>query len=120
MPNTCKFSDLTEKFLQFSFRNDTKIRPLNSNIVRINTECLESTTIDTKPRLKFAFNKKSQVLKTKTVRDVKSTSSKFKCKKQTKTLQKKIGLSFINITFLFDRCTQKIFLQKFESFQVIG
>ena len=100
MPNTCKFSDLTEKFLQFSFRNDAKIRPLNSNVVRINTKCLESTAIDTKPRLAFAFNAKAQVLKTKTVTDVKSTPSKFKCKKkQTKTLQK-IGLSFINIAFL--------------------
>ena len=89
MPNTCKFSDLTERFLEFSFRNDTKIRPLNSNIVRINTECLESTTIDTKPRLAFAFNAKAHVLKTKTVRDVKSTPSKFKCKKNKQKLFKK-------------------------------
>ncbi len=99
MPNTCEFSDLIEKFLEFSFRNDAKIRPLNSNIVRINNGCLESTKIGIKRRLAFAFNAKAYVLKTKTVRDVKPIPSKFKCKKTNKN-SSKIGYSFINKAFL--------------------
>jgi len=71
-------NSLTEKFLQFSFLKDAKIKLIKSDLIRINKNQQECKTPDIKSRLAKSFNSKAQISKA-SIKDPKLIF-KFKCK----------------------------------------